>query len=509
MPAYLADVREGKPISPGAVEALVERYRRIGGRSPLDDATEAQRAALERELGAPVFVGMKHSRPRIADAVEQALAARRRDDRRDRAGAALLGLSVEGYRERLDDALADRAELRFVESWHVHEPYLDVLAERVRGETDAHVVFTAHSLPARILDSGDPYRDQLLETSRLVAERAGLERWSFAFQSASATGEPWLGPDILEELDSLAASRRRACPRLPDRLRLRPPRDPLGHRHRGARASGRARARARADPVAERRSRLHPRARRAVTGGRWSTLDAMKPGEILLENVGRRFRVYPKRNVTLKEAIVRRRDLKPTDIWALRDVSLHVEPGESIGFVGRNGSGKTTLMRLIAGHLRPDDGPCRGRRLRRFAARARRRLPPRLHRPRERLPERIDLRAQAARDRRAARRDRRVRGARSASSTSPCAPTRPGCRCGSASRSPSTSRPKCSCSTRSSPSETRPSSASASSKIIEFTGQGGTLCFVSHVASAVEHFATGPCCSGTAGSSTTVRRTRR
>jgi len=77
-----------------------------------------------------------------------------------------------------------------------------VLADRVRG-TDAWVVFTAHSLPERILADGDPYRDQLLETSRLVAERAGLEGWSFAFQSASPTGEPWLGPDVLEELGRL------------------------------------------------------------------------------------------------------------------------------------------------------------------------------------------------------------------------------------------------------------------------------------------------------------------
>ena len=79
------------------------------------------------------------------------------------------------------------------------------LAGRVRG-FDGHVVFTAHSLPERILRDGDPYRDQLLETSRLVAERAGLAEWSFAFQSASATGEPWLGLDLLEELDRLAAN---------------------------------------------------------------------------------------------------------------------------------------------------------------------------------------------------------------------------------------------------------------------------------------------------------------
>jgi ferrochelatase len=89
-----------------------------------------------------------------------------------------------------------------------------VLADRVRG-TDAHVVFTAHSLPARIVEEGDPYHDQLLETSQLIADRAGLESWSFAFQSASPTGEPWLGPDILDELDSLHArgvERVLACP---------------------------------------------------------------------------------------------------------------------------------------------------------------------------------------------------------------------------------------------------------------------------------------------------------
>jgi ferrochelatase len=200
---YLEDIREGRPVSDEAVEELTERYRRIGG-SPLEEVTEAQRAALESELGSPVFVGMKHWQPRIADAVERALAGGA-----DTVVGLVLAphysrLSVEGYRERLENAVQGRAELRFVESWHTHEPYLDVLADRVRG-TDAHVVFTAHSLPARILDEGDPYRDQLFETSRLVAERAGLESWSFAFQSESRTGEPWLGPDILAELEALHA----------------------------------------------------------------------------------------------------------------------------------------------------------------------------------------------------------------------------------------------------------------------------------------------------------------
>jgi ABC-type polysaccharide/polyol phosphate transport system ATPase subunit len=82
----------------------------------------------------------------------------------------------------------------------------------------------------------------------------------------------------------------------------------------------------------------------------------VKPGAIVADNLSRRFRVYPQRNVTLKEAIVRRRELRPIDIWALRGVSFQVEPGEGVGFIGRNGSGKTTLLRLIAGIFAPSSG---------------------------------------------------------------------------------------------------------------------------------------------------------
>jgi ferrochelatase len=205
VPAYLADIREGKPVSEHAVAELKERYRRIGGRSPLDEITERQRAALEAELGVPVYVGMKHWQPRVAEALDAALAG----GAETIVGVVLAPhysrLSIAGYRERLETALGGRAELVFVDSWHDHMPFVDVLADRVRGFA-GHVVFTAHSLPERILGAGDPYRDQLLETSRLVAERAGIDDWSFAFQSASATGEPWLGPDILEELETLAAN---------------------------------------------------------------------------------------------------------------------------------------------------------------------------------------------------------------------------------------------------------------------------------------------------------------
>jgi protoporphyrin/coproporphyrin ferrochelatase len=202
VPAYLADIRAGRRVSPEAVEELAERYRRIGGTSPLNEITERQRAALERELGIPVYVGMKHWKPRIDEAAERALA---------NGATRIIGLvlaphfsrmSIGGYQARLAEALAGRAELVFIASYHAYEPFIDVLAERITG-TDAHVVFTAHSLPARILAEGDPYERQLLETSRLTAEKAGVGSWSFAFQSASETGEPWLGPDILDELERL------------------------------------------------------------------------------------------------------------------------------------------------------------------------------------------------------------------------------------------------------------------------------------------------------------------
>jgi ferrochelatase len=204
VPAYYSDIRGGRPIAPEQLADLVERYRRLGieDSSPLNAITEQTRAALEAELGAPVFTGMKHWTPRIADAAEAAVAS----GAEEVVGLVLAphysSLSIAGYREQLERALGDRAELRFVESWHDEPGFVELLADRVRG-TDAHVVFTAHSLPARILDAGDPYRDQLLETSRLIAEAAGLMEWSFSFQSESPTGEPWLGPDILDHLESL------------------------------------------------------------------------------------------------------------------------------------------------------------------------------------------------------------------------------------------------------------------------------------------------------------------
>jgi len=205
VPAYYADIRGGRPVSPDQLEDLVARYRALGieDSNPLNAITEATRAALEAELGLPVFTGMKHWDPRIAAAADAALAG---------GATRLVGLvlaphysrlSIAGYRKLLDEAVAGRAGVIFVESWHDDPGLVAFLADRIR-DTDAHVVFTAHSLPTRILDDGDPYQDQLLETARLVADSAGVEDWSFSFQSESPTGEPWLGPDILDHLEDLS-----------------------------------------------------------------------------------------------------------------------------------------------------------------------------------------------------------------------------------------------------------------------------------------------------------------
>ena len=207
VPAYYADIRGGRPIAPEHLEDLVARYRQLGieQSNPLNAITEQTRAALEHELGLSVFTGMKHWSPRIAEAAGRALEAGA-----DTVVGLVLAphysrLSIAGYREQLERALDGRANLVFVDSWYDDPALASFLAERVRG-TDAHVVFTAHSLPARILDDGDPYRDQLLETARLVAEESGIADWSFSFQSASPTGEPWLGPDILDHLTALHES---------------------------------------------------------------------------------------------------------------------------------------------------------------------------------------------------------------------------------------------------------------------------------------------------------------
>jgi ferrochelatase len=218
--AYYTDIRRGNPPPPHLLEELLDRYRAIGGGSPLSRIVEEQRAALECELAArgtvmPVYAGMRHIAPRIATVVE-GLA---RDGVERFVAIALApqaSSNAAGYRRAVETALASlRANAPtavIVESWFDQPRFVEALATTTRealarfptGER-VRVLFTAHSLPARVVADGDPYPDQLAATAALVAARVGLDDYDFAYQSAGRTGEPWLGPDILAEIRRLGA----------------------------------------------------------------------------------------------------------------------------------------------------------------------------------------------------------------------------------------------------------------------------------------------------------------
>ncbi|HET9849555.1 MAG TPA: ferrochelatase [Candidatus Dormibacteraeota bacterium] len=226
---YFTDIRGGQTPSREAIEELTERYRQVGVPTPLLAVSTNLAQQLEESLRAhppngtrySVHLGMKHWTPRIATAVGEAIEAGA-----GRLIAIVLAphyskISTEGYRRQVESALAQDPSrwigLDFVESWHELEGYLDAVAENVRATRAQFrepgrvvAVFTAHSLPARILNEGDPYQDQLLRTSELVAQRAGIENWRFSYQSQSHTGEPWLGPDLPDMVETLAGEGHRS-----------------------------------------------------------------------------------------------------------------------------------------------------------------------------------------------------------------------------------------------------------------------------------------------------------
>jgi ferrochelatase len=223
---YFTHIRGGRPPSAESVARLRERYELVGGRTPLLDITNDLREALERELNAAaigpayrVYVGMKHWRPFIGDVVPRIAA----DGIGELIAVALAPhysrISIGGYQAALAEARAaitDPPRLRFVDSWHLHPQFIEFTAGRVaaaladfppseRGKRDGEILtlFSAHSLPARIREWDDPYETQLRESCAAVAERAGIRDWRFAWQSAGHTAEPWLGPDIVDYLDTL------------------------------------------------------------------------------------------------------------------------------------------------------------------------------------------------------------------------------------------------------------------------------------------------------------------
>jgi ferrochelatase len=213
--AYYTHVRRGRPPTPEQLADLRRRYDAIGGTSPLLARTQEQAAGVQAALGDGfrVELGMKHAPPFVEDGVATLAAG---------GVTAIVGLvlaphysalSVGEYAKRAESAAAEvGVALTMVSSWHLAEGYVDLLAGSVGEEVarvqaePVEVVFTAHSLPTRILDMGDPYPDQLAETAAAVAARAGVDRWSVGWQSAGRTPEPWIGPDILAVLPALVGA---------------------------------------------------------------------------------------------------------------------------------------------------------------------------------------------------------------------------------------------------------------------------------------------------------------
>ncbi|MCS7173256.1 MAG: ferrochelatase [Armatimonadetes bacterium] len=216
--AYFTHIRRGRRPSDAELEDLRERYLRIGGASPLRAITETQATALQASLDrrSPgrfrVYLAMKHADPFIPEVTRRML----QDGVREIVALVLAPhesrMIVDEYLEYATPVLAQypEATLRAVRTWHLNPRYLGALARRIRKALveladPVAVVFTAHSLPERILEWDDPYPRRLQETCEALAARVGLWRWRFAYQSAGHGGIPWLGPDILEILPEVRA----------------------------------------------------------------------------------------------------------------------------------------------------------------------------------------------------------------------------------------------------------------------------------------------------------------
>ena len=225
---YLMDVRGYRPTSREVIHEVRERYREIGGRSPILERTRGQAEALQAVLDEQgqhfkVFVGMRHWHPFIPDV----LADMRAQGIEKTVGLVMAPhysrMSIQAYYKKMDDAESGM-QIAKIHDWHLLPEYLDALVDRVRValerfpepvRADVPVIFTAHSLPERILEWGDPYPMQLLATTDALMERLGPRPYEFAYQSAAISNEPWLGPDASEVIKDYAAEGRRhvlICP---------------------------------------------------------------------------------------------------------------------------------------------------------------------------------------------------------------------------------------------------------------------------------------------------------
>src|SRR5215207_9163879 len=220
---YYTHIRGGRPPSPESLQNLQERYRLVGGRTPLLDLSQGLVDGLQARLDAEspgryrVYLGMKHWHPYIGEVVPQIVAEGVREVIAVVLAPHYSRYSLEGYRKHINQALekvAQPFQLHFIESWHAHPLFRRMIADRITAALEQFpadvrdhvlVLFSAHSLPEKITAAGDPYPQQLHDSADGIAELLGLRDHRFCFQSAGMTGEPWLGPDILDYLDTLHA----------------------------------------------------------------------------------------------------------------------------------------------------------------------------------------------------------------------------------------------------------------------------------------------------------------
>ena len=224
---YYTNVRKGRKPEPEKVEELRERYAMVGGRTPLLEISQSTAQGLQNRLEQAypgqykVYLGMKYWHPYIADVLQEMA----QDGITDAIGLVLAPhyskMSVGGYRDYVEkgqERLDTPINIQVIESWQENAAFRRMIAERItttmeqfpaEARSQVTVLFSAHSLPERIKTWGDPYEEQLLESAAGVAELLGLQDWRFCFQSAGATGEPWLGPDICDYMDELAQEGKR------------------------------------------------------------------------------------------------------------------------------------------------------------------------------------------------------------------------------------------------------------------------------------------------------------
>lgn len=214
--AYYTDVRRGHPPDAAQLKELQDRYTAIGGNTPLLHITKEQAKLLEQRFDIKVYIGMKHWHPYISDTVKQLA-----NDGLKKIVALVLAphysiMSIGDYEARLKKAIDETGsdvQFTLIKHWGDNKFFIESLCQRLEETrkkfpaphwNDIEVLFTAHSLPTKILEMGDPYKNELTQTSKLAAKKLKLPHWRQSFQSAGRTRETWLGPDILQELKTLA-----------------------------------------------------------------------------------------------------------------------------------------------------------------------------------------------------------------------------------------------------------------------------------------------------------------